>query len=135
MVVLLASGVTGEEVLRYPIDQLDILEIKDQVVEASDFFIPWNNNVLSDPKTNLIIQDARAHLQLTGQKYDVIISEPSNPWMAGLAALFTVNFLIWLKRGLTTAAYLFNGCSRIRWTGKLLTLSAVHLPRSFQTAS
>ncbi|MHC4418805.1 MAG: spermidine synthase, partial [Planctomycetota bacterium] len=48
--------------------------------------------VLSDPRTNLIIQDARAHLQLTKQKYDVVISEPSNPWMAGLATLFTRDF-------------------------------------------
>ncbi|MHC4720583.1 MAG: tetratricopeptide repeat protein, partial [Planctomycetota bacterium] len=92
MVLGLASGVTTGEVLYYPIDKLDILEINDQVVTASDFFIPWNNNVLSDPRTNLIIQDARAHLQLTKQKYDVIISEPSNPWMAGLATLFTRDF-------------------------------------------
>jgi len=100
MVVGLASGVTGGEVLYYPIDQLDILEINDQVIAASDFFIPWNNNVLSDPKTNLIVQDARAHLQLTGQKYDVIISEPSNPWMAGLAALFTSEFFTLAKERL-----------------------------------
>ena len=78
--------------LHYPVDRLDILEINDQVVAASDFFIPWNNNLLSDPKTNLIVQDARTHLKLTRQKYDVIISEPSNPWMAGLAALFTKDF-------------------------------------------
>jgi spermidine synthase len=92
MVVGLASGITAGEVLHYPVDQLDILEVNNQVVAASNFFIPWNNNVLSDPKTNLIIQDARAHLQLTRQKYDVIISEPSNPWMAGLASLFTADF-------------------------------------------
>jgi spermidine synthase len=92
MVLGLASGVTPGEVLYYPVDQLDVLEISQQVVEASDFFVPWNNNVLSDPRTNLIIQDARAHLQLTKQKYDVVISEPSNPWMAGLATLFTRDF-------------------------------------------
>jgi spermidine synthase len=92
MVLGLASGVTAGEVLYYPVDQLDVLEISRQAVEASDFFVPWNNNVLSDPRTNLIIQDARAHLQLTKQKYDVIISEPSNPWMAGLATLFTRDF-------------------------------------------
>lgn len=59
---------------------------------ASNFFSPWNNNALSDPRIQLIIQDARAHLQLTAQSYDVTISEPSNPWMAGLAALFTRDF-------------------------------------------
>ena len=92
MVVGLASGVTAGEVLCYPVDQVDVLEINKQVVEASNFFEPWNNNVLGDSRTRLIIQDARAHLQLTRETYDVIISEPSNPWMAGLAALFTCDF-------------------------------------------
>jgi len=100
MVLGLASGITAGEVLYYPIEQLDILEINQQVVAASDFFLPWNNYVLSHPKTNLIVQDARTHLQLSGQKYDVIISEPSNPWMAGLAALFTRDFFIQVKKRL-----------------------------------
>jgi len=92
MVLGLASGITAGEVLYYPVEQLDVLEINQQVVAASDFFLPWNNNVLSNPKTNLIIQDGRVHLQLTRRKYDVIISEPSNPWMAGQATLFTREF-------------------------------------------
>ena len=97
MVLGLASGVTPGEVLYYPIDKLDILEISREVVAASDFFRPWNNHVLSHPKANLIIQDGRAHLQLTKEKYDVIISEPSNPWMAGLATLFTQDFFLLAK--------------------------------------
>jgi len=101
MVIGLASGVTAGEVLYYPVEKLDILEINDQVVEASNFFSPWNNHVLSDPRTQLIIQDARAHLQLSEQSYDVIISEPSNPWMAGLAALFTQDFFALAKDRLT----------------------------------
>jgi len=92
MVLGLASGITTGEVLCYPVERLDVLDINQQVVAASDFFIPWNNHVLSNSRTNLIIQDGRAHLQLTDRKYDVIISEPSNPWMAGLAALFTREF-------------------------------------------
>ncbi|MHC4222021.1 MAG: fused MFS/spermidine synthase, partial [Planctomycetota bacterium] len=89
MVLGLASGVTAGEILHYPVDQVDVIDISQQVVEASEIFIPFNNNVLGDSRTNLIIQDGRAHLLLTKQKYDVIISEPSNPWMAGVAALFT----------------------------------------------
>ncbi|MBW1916190.1 MAG: tetratricopeptide repeat protein, partial [Deltaproteobacteria bacterium] len=92
MVLGLASGITAGDVLCYPVDKLDVIDINEQVVRASDHFLPWNNNVLSDPRTNLIIQDGRAHLNLTREKYDVIISEPSNPWMAGLAALFTRDF-------------------------------------------
>ena len=92
MVLGLASGITAGEVLYYPIERLDIIEISEEVVAASNFFTAWNNKVLSNPKTELIIQDGYAHLSLTRRKYDVIISEPSNPWMAGQANLFTREF-------------------------------------------
>ena len=96
----LASGITAGEVLHYPVERLDIIEISDQVVSASNFFAPWNNQVLSNPKTELIIQDGRAHLELTERTYDVIIAEPSNPWMAGLASLFTKDFFLLARKGL-----------------------------------
>jgi spermidine synthase len=92
MVLGLASGITSGEVLCYPVREVDTLEISPEVVKACRFFTPWNNNVLSDPRSHIILQDARAHLQLTNKTYDVIISEPSNPWMAGLATLFTLDF-------------------------------------------
>lgn len=101
MILGLASGVTGGEALYYDLDRLDILEISEQVVEASDFFSETNSNVLSHPSTNLIIQDGRAHLELTEQTYDVITSEPSNPWMAGLANLFTEEFFRLTKNRLS----------------------------------
>ncbi len=101
MVLGLASGITAGEVLYYPVEQLDVVDINKQVVEGSDYFIPWNNDVLKDPRTNMIIQDGRAHLGLTDREYDVIISEPSNPWMAGLATLFTEDFFTYAKEGLT----------------------------------
>ncbi|MFH2064439.1 MAG: fused MFS/spermidine synthase [Pseudomonadota bacterium] len=94
LVLGLASGITAGEALLYPsVKQLDGIEINKQVVAGSDFFIPWNYDVLHNPRTELIIQDGRAHLALTDRRYDVIISEPSNPWMAGLATLFTHEFM------------------------------------------
>ncbi|MCL2878480.1 MAG: fused MFS/spermidine synthase, partial [Acidobacteria bacterium] len=92
LVIGLGSGVTAGEILHYPVKQLDIVEINEQVVEASRFFLSENNNVLEDARTRLIIQDARAHLALTKRKYDLITSEPSNPWMSGIAALYTRDF-------------------------------------------
>ena len=56
--------------------------------------------MLSNQKTELIIQDGRAHIELTDRKYDVIISEPSNPWMAGLASLFTLEFFEQVRKRL-----------------------------------
>ena len=100
MVLGHASGITAGETLHYPVERLDILEISREVVKASRFFDPWNGNVLDDSRTELIVQDGRAHLQLTNRKYDVIISEPSNPWMAGLAALFTQDFFELARDGL-----------------------------------
>ena len=61
-------------------------------MEASRFFTAENHDALSDPRTNLIVGDGRSHLLLTRRQYDVIISEPSNPWIAGVAALFTREF-------------------------------------------
>ncbi|MEJ2640110.1 MAG: tetratricopeptide repeat protein, partial [Desulfosarcinaceae bacterium] len=102
MVLGLASGMTSGEVLLYPIRRLDIVEINAQVVSACrQYFQPWNNHCLDDPRTRMIIQDGRNHLALTRDAYDVIISEPSNPWMAGLANLYSLEFFQQAKRRLT----------------------------------
>jgi spermidine synthase len=92
MVVGLASGITAGEMLHYPMELLDVIEISPEVVEACRYFDRWNNGVLDDPRANVILQDARTHIALTDQIYDVIVSEPSNPWMAGVANLFTVEY-------------------------------------------
>ena len=102
MVLGLASGMTAGEVLLYPIRRLDIVEINAQVVSACrKYFQPWNNHCLDDPRTRMIIQDGRNHLALTRDTYDVIISEPSNPWMAGLANLYSLEFFQLAKGRLT----------------------------------
>jgi len=93
MVLGLASGMTAGEVLLYPIKRLDMVEINEEVVKACrSFFKPWNTDCLNDPRSRLIVQDGRNHLAMTHEKYDVIISEPSNPWMSGLAKLFSRDF-------------------------------------------
>ena len=60
----------------------------------SRLFVDENRHALADPRTHLIVGDGRSHLQLSRRKYDVIISEPSNPWIAGVAALFTREFFL-----------------------------------------
>ena len=92
MVIGLGSGVTAASALMHPIERLDVVEISPEVVEASKYFSAENRNVLADSRTRLILGDGRSHLLLSSKKYDAIISEPSNPWMAGVAALFTREF-------------------------------------------
>ncbi|HXG89275.1 MAG TPA: fused MFS/spermidine synthase [Vicinamibacterales bacterium] len=88
----LGSGVTLGSALTHPIAHADVLEISPEVVEASRYFDAENHRAAVDPRTNIIVGDGRTHLLLTRQTYDVIVSEPSNPWMAGIASLFTREF-------------------------------------------
>ncbi len=91
-IIGLGSGVTAAAALKHPIEKLDVIEISPEVVEASRLFAHVNRGALGDPRTELIMGDGRNHLRYTNRRYDVIISEPSNPWMAGMASLFTREF-------------------------------------------
>ena len=68
MILGLASGMTAGEALLYPVDRLDVLEINDQAVRAAELFNPWNNACLSSPRTRIIVQDGRNHLELTKEQ-------------------------------------------------------------------
>jgi spermidine synthase len=92
LVIGLGSGVTLGSALAHPIERADVVELSPEVVDASRFFEAENARALQDPRSRLVMGDGRTHLQLTHETYDVIISEPSNPWMAGVAALFTREF-------------------------------------------
>jgi spermidine synthase len=100
-VIGLGSGVTVGAALRHPVRRVDVVEISPEVVAASSLFRTENRNALADPRTRLIVGDGRTHLTLARQAYDVIISEPSNPWMAGNAALFTREFFTAARERLT----------------------------------
>jgi len=91
-IIGLGSGVTLGSALTHPLAEATVLEISDQVVDASRFFEAENHRALADPRTRLVVGDGRTHLMLGRQAYDVIVSEPSNPWMAGIASLFTREF-------------------------------------------
>jgi len=100
-IVGLGSGVTVGAALTHPVARVDVVELSPEVVEASHFFDAENRRALADPRTRLIVGDGRTHLRLTRQRYDVIVSEPSNPWIAGVAALFTREFFAEARARLT----------------------------------
>ena len=99
-VIGLGSGVTAGATLRHRVEEVHILEISREVVRASAFFKTENGQALDDPRARLMVGDGRTHLALSRIPYDVIISEPSNPWMAGMAALFTREFFTAARRRL-----------------------------------
>jgi spermidine synthase len=91
-IIGLGSGVTLGSALTHPVDAVDMLEIAPEVVEASRLFAGEGGAPIDDRRTRLIVADGRTHFALTAKRYDVVVSEPSNPWMAGVAALFTREF-------------------------------------------
>jgi spermidine synthase len=93
LVVGLGSGATAASAQSHDIATLDVVEISPEVVEAARaHFGAVNASLFRDPRTRLRIGDARSHLLLTRERFDIVISEPSNPWMAGVANLFTRDF-------------------------------------------
>ncbi len=92
LVVGQGSGVTLGAVEQFPAKNIDLVEISPTVIEGSRFFDPFNHNALDDPRVRIILEDGRNHITLTEKEYDVIISEPSNPWISGIGALFTQDF-------------------------------------------
>jgi spermidine synthase len=90
LVVGLGSGVTPAVLASDPLLQrIDVVEIEPMVAEGARLFSRANRNVLEDPRLQLHFADARQWIASKGDPYDVIISEPSNPWIAGIASLYT----------------------------------------------
>ncbi len=89
LVVGLGSGITVGSVLTHDVRVVDCAEISPGVIEAAKFFSNANHRALEDKRLKIIPQDAR-HMLLTSKKnYDVIISQPSNPWISGESSLFS----------------------------------------------
>ncbi|HVY72152.1 MAG TPA: fused MFS/spermidine synthase, partial [Verrucomicrobiae bacterium] len=93
LVIGLGSGITCHAIATHPaINTLDVVEISPEVARAARLFAPFNGNVLDDPRLRLVVDDARSFLQRANGGYDIIVSEPSNPWIAGVAGVFTREF-------------------------------------------
>ena len=88
----LGSGITAGALVPYPIERIDIAENCAPVIRAARLFGDWNRHVLDDPRTHVEIEDARTVLKLHRQLYDVIVTEPSNPWTVGIGSVFSREF-------------------------------------------
>ena len=87
------SGQTGHLLLAsQAIRSLTTVEIEPEMVRASRLVGPVNWRVFRDPRSRFTIDDARAYFAATRSKFDLIVSEPSNPWVSGVSGLFTIEF-------------------------------------------
>jgi spermidine synthase len=100
LVIGLGLGVTAAAVARHPIELLDVVELSPAVARLAEHFREANEDVLRDPRTRLTVGDGRAAVRFGREPYDVILSEPSNLWISGMASLFTRDFLEEVRRRL-----------------------------------
>jgi predicted membrane-bound spermidine synthase len=93
MVVGLGTGESAGWLASLPdVERVDCVELEPAIAEVARLVAPLNHNVLEHPKVRLSFNDAREALQTTRNRYDVIMSVPSNPYRAGVATLFTLDF-------------------------------------------
>ncbi len=96
LLIGLGSGVTLGSLEQFPVKRVTCVELEPAVIEASRQFEDVNNHPLDDPRLRMVSNDGRNFIYTTDQKFDVIVSEPSNPWVTGVANLFTLEYF---KRG------------------------------------
>ncbi len=93
------SGLTSNVMLGSDhLEKLDSIEIEPHMVEGAKEFSPRNDRVYMDPRSNIIIEDAKTFFATHNETYDVIVSEPSNPWVMGVGNLFTQEFYRDIKK-------------------------------------
>jgi predicted membrane-bound spermidine synthase len=87
------SGLTTHTLLTVPhIDSVDTIEIEPEMIRGATFFGSRVRLAYEDPRSHVRIEDAKSYFSFYNKKYDLIISEPSNPWVSGVASLFTKEF-------------------------------------------
>ena len=87
------AGFSAGAVLTHPVEHLDVLEISPAVLDAHATFAPYNGNALEDARVAAHRIDAAAFLAGSDETWDAIVCQPSNPWLVGVADLYTPDFL------------------------------------------
>lgn len=95
----LGSGLTVDTLLRSPLVQsVDTIEIEPAMLEGARYFKHRVEKTFTDPRSTIFIEDAKTFFTNNNKAYDMILSEPSNPWVSGVAGLFSKEFYAHTKR-------------------------------------
>ena len=93
MVVGQGSGLSSHMLLASEeLESLVTVEIEPEMIEGSKVFLPATQRVFEDPRSRFVIDDAKSFLAAGGEGLDLVLSEPSNPWVSGVSSLFTQEF-------------------------------------------
>jgi spermidine synthase len=100
-VVGFGSGTTSNDLLSFDaVERVTTIEIEPAVIEGARHFLPRVAATYEDPRSHIVSDDARTYLPAHRNEFDLIIAEPSNPWVSGVASLFTREFYALIKQAL-----------------------------------
>jgi spermidine synthase len=129
-VIGFGSGVSSHILLGSPeIERLVTVEIEPAMVEAGRLFRPANERVYEHGgRSQIMIDDAKSYFAAAHQQFDLIVSEPSNPWVSGVSGLFTQEFYARVRRYLTDTGVFGQWLHMYEMNDALLAsvLAAVH---------
>ena len=92
-VIGLGTGSTAGWLAKVPsVRRVDVVELEPAIRNVAAYCAPVNKHVLDNPKVRLTLNDAREVMLTSRARYDLILSEPSNPYRAGVASLFSREF-------------------------------------------
>jgi predicted membrane-bound spermidine synthase len=92
-VIGIGSGISSHVLLASEsLRELDTIEIEPAMVEAARAFRARSGAVFDDPRSRIRIEDAKTYFSLSRKRYDIVVSQPSNPWVSGVSSLFTEEF-------------------------------------------
>jgi len=100
-VIGLGSGMTSHYLLYdSTLKSVDVVEIEPAIVQAAKLIGEKVSNSFTDKRCNIYIDDAKTFFSAHNRKYDIIVSEPSNPWVSGVSGLFSKEFFGLIKNHL-----------------------------------
>jgi spermidine synthase/MFS family permease len=100
-VIGLGTGSTSGWLAAVPsIERVDTVELEPTILQVARACAAVNHDAMDNPKHRVILGDAREYLLGRGDAYDIIASEPSNPYRAGIASLFTREYYQAVERRL-----------------------------------
>jgi predicted membrane-bound spermidine synthase len=106
-VIGIGTGLTTHTLLQsLDVERVETVEIESAMAEASRGFMPRNSAAFADPRGTIFIDDAKSFFSTHHSRYDLIISEPSNPWVSGVSGLFTREFYRRIRKHLNSGGLL-----------------------------
>jgi spermidine synthase len=92
-VIGIGTGLTMHALLQnLALERVETVEIEAAMAEAARGFAPRNSSAFADPRGSILIDDAKTFFSTRNRRYDILVSEPSNPWVSGVSSLFTREF-------------------------------------------